>query len=170
MMVRVTDVEKWVGREQSSILEAPWPEALAERLEWPLLGEPNGTVTVRNTGDGLLVDVEGTAPVLAACSRCLNAFPLTLHFHETEEYRRVPPGAADNWAHYAGDEIVLDALVTDAILLAAPMAPVCRPDCRGLCPRCGANLNDGACACPATVEDPRWAALAAWRSRHPEEN
>lgn len=47
----------------------------------------------------------------------------------------------------AGDVLDLFPLLRDAIHLAIPMAPRCRPDCRGVCPVCGANLNHGSCKC-----------------------
>jgi len=43
--------------------------------------------------------------------------------------------------------------------LSLPMKPLCRPDCRGLCPQCGTNLNRGACACRREWDDPRLTAL-----------
>lgn len=48
--------------------------------------------------------------------------------------------------------------VREEVLLALPRFVECRPDCRGLCPKCGANLNDGPCGC-APAGDPRWRAL-----------
>jgi uncharacterized protein len=54
-------------------------------------------------------------------------------------------------------------LARDAILLHLPQAPLCRPDCAGLCPTCGADRNDGPCGCPPPDGDPRWAALDALR-------
>jgi uncharacterized protein len=164
MHVRVSDVEKWVGREQSAVLEPPWPRGLFERLAWPMVGVPTGTVTIRNTGESLLVDVDGEATVTAECSRCLTPFPLTLRFHDTEEYRRGEPGPQDDWQGFSGDEIDLDDLVSDAILLAEPPAPVCDSACRGLCSQCGANLNEGPCGCEPPV-DHRWAVLEGFRPR-----
>jgi uncharacterized protein len=49
--------------------------------------------------------------------------------------------------------------VRDALLLDLPVAPLCRDDCAGLCPSCGADLNRAACNCDLTVPDPRWDAL-----------
>lgn len=64
---------------------------------------------------------------------------------------------------------VLDTrpLLLEQLQLNIPMKPLCRPDCRGLCPRCGADLNAGACACAEPAVDPRWAALAAWKDPSP---
>ena len=49
-------------------------------------------------------------------------------------------------------------------LLDTPSTPVCRPDCAGLCPTCGIDLNDGQCECVGPPADPRWAALDILRS------
>jgi uncharacterized protein len=46
--------------------------------------------------------------------------------------------------------------VRQTVLLAVPLKNVCREDCRGLCPQCGRNLNDGACDCKETRVDGRW--------------
>lgn len=58
-------------------------------------------------------------------------------------------------------------LLLEQLQLGIPMKPVCREDCRGLCPQCGADLNLGACDCKDEAGDPRWAALAALRGRLP---
>jgi uncharacterized protein len=56
---------------------------------------------------------------------------------------------------------VLDAgeLARQQMVANLPMALVCRPDCRGICPTCGKNLNEGACKCEPTPADDRWAKL-----------
>jgi uncharacterized protein len=167
VQVQVSDVRKWAGREESAVMEPPWPADLAGRLDWPLTGEPTGTVTVRNMGESLLVEVEGEALVQAECGRCLTSFPLRLHFQDSQEYRLAAPGPEDDWKAYAGDHIDLDDLVTDAIVLAEPLAPVCRPDCRGLCPQCGQDWNQGPCACESPV-DQRWAALEGFTPKRPD--
>ena len=61
------------------------------------------------------------------------------------------------------EEEVLDTrpILLEQLQLNIPMKPLCRPDCQGLCPQCGADLNLGACGCGERQVDPRWAALAA---------
>ena len=60
-------------------------------------------------------------------------------------------GEDDGLVFHDGRHVDLDAGVREAALLARPMAPLCRPDCRGLCPRCGADWNEGPCPhVPAT--------------------
>ena len=65
---------------------------------------------------------------------------------------------ADDYA-FEGDTIELDELVRDTLLAAQPLSNICKPDCKGLCPVCGANLNHGDCGCDRFVPDPRLAAL-----------
>lgn len=48
---------------------------------------------------------------------------------------------------YSEEKVVLEDLVSEQINLELPMRPLCRPDCRGLCPTCGADLNGGQCTC-----------------------
>ena len=106
------------------------------------------------------------------CSRCLDEFDdtLTSHFHVT--YTRQLPEVDDQTAEtreltaddmglvpFEGEEIDLRDAIQEQVILALPMQPICRPDCRGLCDRCGANLNRGACTCPSEPVDPRLAVL-----------
>jgi len=59
--------------------------------------------------------------------------------------------------------------VSEQIQLAIPGRLLCRPDCRGLCPQCGADRNTEPCRCEERTIDPRWAALAGWRERQRDE-
>lgn len=65
----------------------------------------------------------------------------------------------------AGDELDTDPLVLEQVLLNLPMKPLCRPDCKGLCPRCGVDRNVEACGCEVASTDPRWSALADLKDR-----
>ncbi len=59
------------------------------------------------------------------------------------------------------DELSLEPLIEEDLYLAFPQKVLCTPDCKGLCPRCGKNLNDGPCGCREETGDPRMAALAS---------
>ncbi|MGC8779195.1 MAG: YceD family protein, partial [Candidatus Caldatribacteriaceae bacterium] len=52
----------------------------------------------------------------------------------------------------------------ELILVNLPMKPLCRPDCLGICPKCGANRNQGECGCEVDTTDPGLAVLKAWKS------
>jgi uncharacterized protein len=108
------------------------------------------------------VSVTGTvsAPWTGACRRCLAPASGVLHLPVRELYSE--DGDGDETYPLEDDIVDLEPLVRDAVLLDLPLAPLCRPDCRGLCPNCGANRNEEPCACEAP-RDPRWGALDVLR-------
>jgi uncharacterized protein len=61
--------------------------------------------------------------------------------------------------YYQGEGLELEDALREQVLLAVPLKAVCRPECKGLCPQCGQNLNEGSCSCHEKQEDPRWHAL-----------
>jgi uncharacterized protein len=67
--------------------------------------------------------------------------------------------------YYQGDGLLLEDVLREQVLLALPLKVTCGPDCKGLCPQCGKNLNQEQCSCSTAVEDPRWAALKEVRGR-----
>ena len=103
------------------------------------------------------------------CSRCLEPFKMPvdamfdLRFLPASEIaadgeREVQDDDLDT-SYYRDDRIDLNELLREQFYLALPMKPLCRDDCRGLCPQCGTNWNTGTCTCTAQWEDPRLAAL-----------
>src|SRR5258706_4252915 len=121
---------------------------------------------LRKESDGVFFAgrIEGAATM--PCSRCVDecALPLLLPFDLF--YTTEPEGAEVGGHHtnddritrveYDGVRIDLRALLSEQIYLGLPLKPLCRPDCLGLCPRCGTNLNSGECACAEKrTEDPR---------------
>jgi uncharacterized protein len=109
------------------------------------------------------------------CGRCLE--PFSLPVDAAFDLRYLPEGAGlaegDETADgelgdedasatfYREDEIDLAELMREQFYLALPMKPLCRQDCKGLCPHCGTNLNTETCECQTTWEDPRLAGLKA---------
>jgi uncharacterized protein len=107
------------------------------------------------------------------CSRCLEPFTLPIdqafdlryqpHSSNTGEGEREIEEDDLTTAFYDNEEIDLGQLMREQFYLALPMKPLCRDDCRGLCPVCGANLNRETCDCKPAWEDPRLAALKSLR-------
>lgn len=96
------------------------------------------------------------------CRRCLRPVSGPLECGVREVYRR---GGGDEEGTYPMDEdrLNLREMVLDSLFVALPVLPLCRPDCAGICPRCGADLNSGPCGCSEVRADPRWSALNALR-------
>ena len=67
--------------------------------------------------------------------------------------------------YYQKDSLLLEDVLREQVFLSLPVRTLCKPDCKGLCPRCGANRNTQACSCEAGPSDPRWEALTGLRGR-----
>jgi len=104
--------------------------------------------------------------VRLACSRCLEEYTLPLDLPFDLFYTTAPDGPAGGDSrihddmvtrvHFDGVRIDLQSLLSEQVYLGLPLKPLCRPDCLGLCPRCGTNLNEEDCACAQErTEDPR---------------
>ena len=127
----------------------------------PLEAEAEADITLRPFSGG--IDAAGTvrAPWVGICRRCTVAVSGELAIAVSERFAD-PPLAEDDLYPIVDDTVDLGPLVRDAIVLELPMAPLCREDCRGLCPQCGADRNESECGCVAPV-DPRWANLDVLR-------
>jgi uncharacterized protein len=105
------------------------------------------------------------------CSRCLEPFawPVDAAFDLRFQPKEQNVGEGEHeieeddlsTSFYENQTIDLGQLMREQFYLSLPMKPLCRADCRGLCPSCGTNLNRGACDCRAGWEDTRFAALKA---------
>jgi uncharacterized protein len=139
-------------------------EPVGSRRHYELdgIGEPQvkGEVELLRTDRGVFVKGVLRSTLRAVCSRCLAFFnhPITQNIEE-EYLSRAEEGA---FTIDGQGEIDLSEAVRQCLLLAVPMKPLCRPDCAGLCSRCGHNLNTGQCECPNSDIDPRLAPLASW--------
>ena len=160
MIIRVSELEEQGLRiDDVAALAAAWSDP-----SWRL-----SSVALEVEADGADVFVRGrlTATVPQTCSRCLEEFAARVDTRV--DVRLVPrPAAADSVElgaddldvdFYENDELDVARVVEDEATLALPMKPLCREDCRGLCPACGANRNVTPCACAARPPDPRLAAL-----------
>jgi uncharacterized protein len=117
--------------------------------------------------DGIVVDGELRAPWADTCRRCLApaSGQVVCDVHELYQHVVTDPDAFE----IVGDQIDLARMVRENILLDAPLAPLCRPDCAGLCPTCGIDLNTASCDCVDVGVDPRWEALSQLKANLPEQ-
>ncbi len=142
---------------------------------------PLVTGRVERVGMEMRVRGEVQTRLSVQCDRCLNevVFPLQIPFDLI--YAPADPGAGQAGEHelherdldiavYEHDQIELDELVLEQLELSLPSRVLCRTECRGLCPQCGADLNVEPCQCAPQL-DPRWQALAEMKAQveKPEE-
>jgi uncharacterized protein len=134
-----------------------------------------GHAHVARTNRGLLVTGSVATALAETCGRCLAPVRLPLDLEFEEEFlpsldigtgqpldRTVEPEVPRLSDHH---ELDLETPVREAIQLAAPIVPLCRPDCLGLCPSCGADRNLRPHVHPEEQTDPR---LSALRAFHPD--
>ena len=148
------------GRDVLPVAETCQVVDHGERREMALDGE----LTVDNTGSRVLVHGSLHAHGRSVCDRCLAecdqdyGVEVAIVILRAGEGREAPEG--EEWVIRQRSGVVdLAEPLREATALGLPLRTLCRDDCRGLCPHCGADLNDGPCGCDEPVADPRWDAL-----------
>ena len=147
-------------------IDAQAPEGTGEKV----IGNVRGSLTLTPTGRRVLAQGCIRVTVELECARCLRPHHVLLNIaverecvlrqiDDPEAYIEpddgLPPVPIVN-----GDEIDLSELVRQLIVIHTPPRSLCRPDCKGLCATCGADLNEGPCQCEEQI-DPRLAPLKA---------
>lgn len=136
--------------------------------------EISGSLRLIRSERGVLVTASlDLAPVQVQCGRCLELFETPIAIAFDEEYVLDHDPFTGRAVEVEPDEFRIDARrhldLSEAVRQyeesALPIRPLCRADCRGLCPRCGRNLNTGSCGCAAAANDDRWSALARLQER-----
>lgn len=140
------------------------------------------TRAVETTGVAELLDRHGVRPIRVrgrisahlghACDRCL--VELQLDLDSRFDLFFYPMAMIEDGGEvaisldetevgfYEGEGLGLDQVVREQLLLWLPARSLCRKECRGLCPTCGRDLNQGSCDCQNSFVDPRWDALRSW--------
>ena len=183
MRVNIDEIKE-AGLDRSwDVTQAQLDEMLAgDRAGYRARGPARVEARLEKLGRRVRVEADARAELAGTCKRCLAPvsvdvpveFELTLvpaeereddgAPSEAKEHDKGPKGGSFS-AHdaeeetYTGKVIDLDPIVREQLLLTMPEYPVCDEQCKGLCPVCGANLNDRECGCDRHVPDPRWAGL-----------
>lgn len=139
----------WVG------MDPPWAAPVEASFNISMAG--SGEVIARGHVHGVLQQ---------ACRRCLEPLErtfdgdLTMVFIDEEDFEEDgDEDGATRIIHASDRELDLSRAVREEVFLAIEPYVVCSPECKGLCPGCGTNLNDGSCTCERNELDPRWEAL-----------
>ncbi|GAB2475362.1 YceD family protein [Jatrophihabitans fulvus] len=163
-----------LGRRPGSLREYRRDVPAPAGLGLDVIGVPEGApldleLRLESVTEGVLVTGYVVAPLTGQCARCLDPVSQELEVDvqelfayadsatdsttEQDEVFRVGVGGSD-------DLLDVEPVVRDAVVLALPWTPLCRPDCAGLCPDCGQRLDDLPAGHAHDQIDPRWAALA----------
>ena len=154
--------------------QAGWTGPISEcGMDGRILEPLEGKVTLLPQDEGCLVRGHLTGKVAVPCNRCAEDAILSINgsFDSFEPYPDAENEEAEKSFDNEADELIvkkaangapvisLAGLLWEEFVLSLPVKPLCRPDCKGLCPQCGKNLNDGTCSCIREEGDPRLAAL-----------
>jgi uncharacterized protein len=139
------------------------------KVSVPLLSPVKARLRIEKVGPEVLAQGEVTTSMELQCSRCLRNFAkdmdmnINVVYHPVEELRgeekhEVREDELD-MGFYRDDELDIQDLVAEQILLNVPMKPLCSESCRGICPKCGTDMNVNPCRCEQKKTDPRLAVL-----------
>lgn len=120
-------------------------------------------LTVTRASSGTVLELSLDVALVGPCFRCLQDAELALQLRLREYQATKPEGEEERTEYLEDDRVDLSAWARDAIALALPDQILCRPDCAGLCPVCGKDLNAEPHEHAESDSDPRWAALEALR-------
>jgi uncharacterized protein len=151
--------EPGLRRHVSAVLEPTEVEAAHDAIA----GDVTADLELVSTLDD--IELSGTIelPWRGECRRCLRPLAETIVVDVEERYAEQPEEHGDAFPIEHG-QIDLAPMVREHLLLVVDDPRSCRPDCPGLCPVCGADLNVGRCRCDTQVTDERWAVLDQLRN------
>jgi uncharacterized protein len=165
--VNVRELVNRPGEMREQRLDVPAPVRLGEGLVAVREGsEISIDLRLESVHEGVLATAEVDATAEGECGRCLTgiALPVEVEFQELFAYHS---GEAFEY-EVQDDHVDLEPLIRDAVVLALPFQPVCRPDCPGLDPETGLRLADHPELVALEPTDPRWSALAGFAASEDE--
>ena len=138
-----------------------------ESNEDETLGHVEGKMTLTRTNRGILTKGTVNAIIKGTCNRCLEPATTEALLDIVEEVLQGNfssdslslPNRSENYSIYSNQILDLNEIIEQYARLATPMKLLCQPDCAGICPSCGRNLNQEACNCASQVQDSRWMKL-----------
>ena len=161
MKFNVLDVRDHAGRPQGFHFSTSAENLDVALRDASIVGDIKIDGNVVFTGTGFHVEGNICFDKHFQCDRCLEIFTQPQKYSFSEEYRKLEDKTAesDDVIWFSGDVIDFSEMIRENIILAQPLNNICSEACKGLCMKCGANLNNGDCGCDRTIIDPRLAAL-----------
>ena len=170
MVLDTRDLPRSPGamREITRVIAAPADLGL-ELIRVPVGADLTLRLRMESVSEGVFVSVRAQAELTGECGRCLRSLDDTLdtEFQELYAYPDSTTDATtdeDEVGRMQGDLIDLEPELRDAVVLALPLHPLCREDCPGLCPECGALWDELPADHTHRQIDPRWTALDKFKT------
>jgi uncharacterized protein len=131
------------------------------------LGPLEYRLTAQASNRRILVNGELACKLRLLCSRCLNPIDETFAIPFEEQFQVMKegdpePDETDDFVPVTDERIDLRPFLEEELVVHLPLAPLCKEDCKGLCPECGVNRNEQSCSCKSERIDPRLEALQNW--------
>ncbi|MCI8659417.1 MAG: DUF177 domain-containing protein [Lachnospiraceae bacterium] len=165
MQINLTELFSVEGKEKIYTAEIDRNTFQAPDGVWEIVSKEPVILRIRNLGGKkLLLEGKAVLSLSIPCSRCLE--PVNVPFEldifqeldmDVSEADRVEE--LDEQPYVSGYYLDVDQLIGNELLLNLPMKVLCREDCKGICNRCGMNLNRGSCSCDRSSPDPRMSAI-----------
>jgi len=166
MLIDLSEILSLEGKTQ--VVEAPvsMDSFQSELGDFPVAEKEPLSLTITNTGKKVLkIEAKGRITVNIPCDKCLKDVPteFDINFEQEIDMQASKEDRIkdlDEINYVTGCSLDVDQLVHNEILIHWPLRVLCKENCRGICPKCGMNLNEGTCDCDQFVPDPRMAVIS----------
>lgn len=163
MRVELTDIISCENKEMSKQVEIELMSFDSRLGQFPIVKKAPFVIQFTNEDNKrLLIQGETEVTISIPCDRCLEDVDQEFHIVIDKEIDLTGSNeekSMDGLNYMIGTSLDVDQLIFGEILVSWPMKVLCREDCKGICKRCGANLNMTECQCQKTEPDPRMAAI-----------
>lgn len=166
MLIDLSEILSLEGKTQ--VHEAPVSmDSFQSKLgSFPVMKKEPISLTITNTGKKVLkIEAKGSITVSIPCDKCLKDVPteFDIDFEQEIDMQASKEDRIkdlDEINYVTGCSLDVEQLVHNEILIHWPLRVLCKENCRGICPKCGMNLNEGTCDCDQFVPDPRMAVIS----------
>lgn len=166
MQIHLSDVTDSEGKHIQLQPELELDKISFQMGDYPILEKTPVELEITNTGNKVL-ELKGIGSVTVGipCDRCLEQVAVKIPYEieqkldmKKSDTERVQD--LDENDYLTGMDLDVDRLVYLEVLMSWPLKVLCKEDCKGICSRCGKNLNNGPCGCAEEPKDPRMAAIS----------
>ena len=166
MQIHLSDITDSEGKHIQLQLDLDLDKISFQMGDYPILEKTPVELDITNTGNKVL-EMKGIGAVVVGipCDRCLEQVAVKIPYEidqkldmKKSDTERVQD--LDENDYLTGMDLDVDRLVYLEVLMSWPLKVLCREDCKGICSRCGKNLNKGSCGCAEEPKDPRMAAIS----------
>lgn len=165
MIINISELLSTTAKSESYSIPIEMEHIQINGRTYEITHKAPAALTITNTGERK-ISIEGHMDVVVdiPCDRCLSPVPTKfsldmkreIDMNQSDEDRIRD---LDETCYMSHSSLDVDLLVYNEILLHFPMKILCKDDCRGICPKCGQNLNEGECGCDRESLDPRMSAI-----------